>query len=187
LEGTYVRLEPIKPKHARELAKHAEAELFRYHVGAIPREQSVSALKEYVARVRTISQSVPYVIIARKTMKPVGVTTYMDIRSEHRCLEIGRTWIGKAWQGTHINPEAKLLLLEHAFERLGAERVQLKTDGRNLQSQRAIEKLGAAKEGVLRRHMRMPDGFQRDTVMYSILPDEWPTVKQGLIKRVSII
>ena len=184
LEGKYVKLEPIKPKHARDLAKHAEAELFQYHLAVRPREQSVAALKEFVDKHRGLENVVTFAIIARKTMKAVGTTSYMDIRTEHRALEIGMTWIGKEWQGTAINPECKLLLIEHAFERLGAERVQLKTDGRNLQSQAAILKLGAKKEGVLRRHMRMPDGFVRDTVMFSIIPEEWPSVKQGLIARL---
>jgi RimJ/RimL family protein N-acetyltransferase len=109
----------------------------------------------------------------------------MDIRPKHMGLEIGTTWIGRAHQGTKVNPESKLLLLAHAFERLGCERVQLKTDGRNLQSQHAIEKLGAVKEGVLRKHMIMPDGFVRDTVMYSIVAAEWPDVKRGLEARLA--
>ncbi|HVT14371.1 MAG TPA: GNAT family protein [Fimbriimonadaceae bacterium] len=187
LEGKFVRLEPLKPKHARELARHAVPDLFKYHLTLRPREQSVAALKEYIAHHRALKNTIGFTIVARETMKPVGSSSYMDIRDEHRGLEIGMTWIGKDWQGTAINPECKLLLLEHAFERLGAERVQLKTDGRNLQSQRAIEKLGAAKEGVLRKHMTMPDGFQRDTVMYSVIAEEWPAIKQRLIARLAAL
>lgn len=187
LEGKFVRLEPLRPKHARELAKHADLDLFKYHLTHRPREQSVAALKEYVTRHRALPFTLGFAIVARKTMKPVGSSSYMDIRSAHRGLEIGMTWIGKEWQGTAINPESKLLMLEHAFERLGAERVQLKTDGRNLQSQRAIEKLGAVKEGILRKHMTMPDGFQRDTVMYSITAAEWPAIKQRLIARLAAL
>ncbi len=111
----------------------------------------------------------------------------MDVRPAHRGLEIGYTWIARAYQGTRVNPECKYLLLRHAFEKLGAIRVQLKTDGRNLQSQHAIEKLGAVKEGVLRKHLILPDGYVRDTVMYSITDSEWPHVKSRLEARLGYI
>jgi len=111
----------------------------------------------------------------------------MDIRPEHHGLEIGATWIGKAYQGTSVNPENKYMLLRQAFERLGAIRVQLKTDGRNLQSQAAIAKLGAKHEGVLRKHVLLPDGYERDTVMYSITDDEWPAVKAALEERLGYV
>jgi RimJ/RimL family protein N-acetyltransferase len=104
----------------------------------------------------------------------------MNISRYDRGLEIGSTWLGKPWQRTGINTEAKYLLLRHAFEDLGAVRVQLKTDGRNTQSQRAIERLGAVREGVLRKYQRVWDGFVRDSVMFSITDDEWPAVKGRL-------
>src|SRR5262249_61359919 len=100
----------------------------------------------------------------------------MRISRKDRGLEIGNTWLGKPWQRTGINTEAKYLLLRHAFEDLDAVRVQLKTDGRNLQSQAAIERLGAVREGVLRKHMRVQDGVLRDSVMYSIIAGEWPAI-----------
>jgi RimJ/RimL family protein N-acetyltransferase len=117
--------------------------------------------------------------------RAVGGTTYMNISRCDRGLEIGSTWLGKPWQRTGINTEAKYLLLRHAFEDLGAVRVQLKTDGRNLQSQAAIERLGAVREGVLRKHMCLHDGFLRDTVVYSILDDEWPAVKARLEAKMA--
>ena len=104
----------------------------------------------------------------------------MDIQVENRSLEIGGTWYGVAYQHTPVNTESKFLLLRHAFEDLGCVRVQLKTDSRNLRSQRAIERLGAIKEGVLRNHMILPDGFLRDSVYYSIIDREWPGVKAHL-------
>lgn len=116
--------------------------------------------------------------------RAAGVTSYLDIRPRHRGLEIGHTWIARAHHGTRVNPEMKLLLLEHAFERLGCVRVQLKTDARNAQSRRAIEKLGAVREGVLRRHMILPDGFVRATVLYSITDAEWAGVRAGLEARL---
>ncbi|WP_288434935.1 GNAT family protein, partial [uncultured Deinococcus sp.] len=102
-----------------------------------------------------------------------GSTRYGEMRPAHAGLEIGWTWLHPRWHGSGINRRMKLLLLEHAFGDLGMERVQLKTDHMNLRSQRAIEKLGATREGVLRRHLRRPDGTWRDTVMYSLLREEW--------------
>jgi RimJ/RimL family protein N-acetyltransferase len=108
----------------------------------------------------------------------------LNIDLEDRSLEIGGTWYGLDYQGTLVNTECKYLLLKHAFETLGCIRVWLKTDARNLRSQRAIEKLGAIREGVLRNHMLLPDGYIRDSVVYSILPNEWPEVKTQLKTRL---
>jgi len=119
------------------------------------------------------------------TGEPIGSTSYLDIRPQHRGLEIGRTWIGKRWQGTVVNPESKYLLLRHAFESLGAVRVQFKTDANNIRSQRAIEKLGARREGVLRRYQVRSNGCHRDSVMYSIIDEEWPEVKARLEARLA--
>jgi RimJ/RimL family protein N-acetyltransferase len=123
-------------------------------------------------------------MVRQETGQSVGVTCYMDIRPAHRGLEIGSTWIARPYQGTRVNPESKYLLLRHAFENLGAVRVQLKTDGRNRQSQAAIAKLGAQREGVLRKHLILQDGYIRDTVMFSIIAEEWPAVKAGLETRL---
>ena len=109
-----------------------------------------------------------------------GSTSLLDIRTRDAGLEIGSTWYGKAFRRTHVNTATKLLLLTHAFDDLGAIRVQLKTDARNTRSQQAIERLGAVKEGVLRCHMIYPNGFVRDSVMYSITRNEWPDVRTRL-------
>jgi RimJ/RimL family protein N-acetyltransferase len=109
-----------------------------------------------------------------------GSTSFLDIRTRDAGLKIGSTWYGKAFWRTHVNTATKLLLLTHAFNELGAVRVQLKTDARNTRSQRAIERLGAVKEGVLRCHMIYPNGFVRDSVMYSITRDEWSAVRARL-------
>ena len=114
----------------------------------------------------------------------LGMSCYLDIRSDHRALEIGMTWYIEAVRGTRVNPECKLLLLGHAFEDLGAVRVTLKTDLRNEHSQAAIAKLGAVKEGVLRKHGIQPNGYVRDTVFYSVLDEEWPKVREGLLARL---
>ena len=115
----------------------------------------------------------------------VGSTRYGEIREADRGLEIGWTWYLPAVRGTWVNPAAKRALLAHAFEELGMLRVQLKCDARNIPSQRAIEKLGAVREGVLRMHLRLPDGFQRDTVIYSIVAPEWLAVRARLDERLS--
>ncbi|MGE0555287.1 MAG: GNAT family N-acetyltransferase, partial [Gemmatimonadales bacterium] len=109
-----------------------------------------------------------------------GSTRFLEIRRPDRALEIGWTWLGEASHRTAVNTETKYLLLRHAFEDLGARRVQLKTDGRNERAQRAIERLGAKKEGVLRLHRLMWDGHVRDSVYYSVIADEWPEVKARL-------
>ncbi|WP_233279353.1 GNAT family N-acetyltransferase [Microterricola pindariensis] len=115
----------------------------------------------------------------------IGSTSFIDVQPENASLEIGSTTYTPAvWSGP-VNPETKLLLLGYAFETLGAGRVQLKTDIRNTRSQRAIERLGARYEGVLRRHMRRDDGTVRDTVMFSIIAEEWPAVREALTKRVA--
>jgi RimJ/RimL family protein N-acetyltransferase len=107
----------------------------------------------------------------------------MDIDPPNACVEIGATWYTPTARGTSINPACKLLLLRHAFETLGCVRVTLKCDGRNLHSQRAITKLGATREGTLRKHRIQQNGFVRDTVMFSVIRDEWPTVRAGLEAR----
>lgn len=116
--------------------------------------------------------------------KIVGATRFMDIETQHRTLEIGGTWLAPAWQRSGINVEVKLLQLRYAFEELGAIRVALKTHHDNSRSQRAIEALGATREGVFRNHMIMPDGSYRHTVWYSITAEEWPDVKSRLLERL---
>lgn len=139
---------------------------------------------EYVRTMLALERTIPFVIIDARTSRPVGVTAYGDIREKHRGLEIGWTWLTASARGTRFNPQAKRLLLAHAYEVLGAHRVQLKTDARNLRSQAAISKLGATREGVLRKHMVMHDGYVRDTVMFSITAEQWPSVREQLDRRL---
>jgi len=182
LEGRFVRLEPLAASHAEALAEAASEELFAYHFP--PAELTAKGFTDQIAGLRANPSMLPFAQVLRETDRAVGITTYLDIQPHNHALEIGFTWIGTAWQGTAVNPEAKLLLLEHAFERLGALRVQLKTDLRNIQSQAALSKLGAIREGVLRKQMALPDGHQRDTVMFSITDDEWPAVRRRLEERL---
>ena len=184
LEGPTLRLEPLTLEHAPSLWPHVGPDTF-LHTLELPRDGSYEAFREWLGGTMSKPASLVFATVLAATDEPVGVTGYLEIRPEHRGLEIGRTWIGKAHQGSRVNPESKLLLFQHAFETLGAIRVQLKTDLRNLHSQRAIEKLGAAREGVLRRYQIRSNGAARDTVIYSVLADEWPALKARLEARLA--
>ena len=182
LEGSHVRLESLDLSHAEDLyAVGGDERIWRYMPR--PKLSSVADAQEMIEAAKAAAadgSQIPFAVIERKNGRAVGSTRYLDIRRWDRGLEIGWTWLGTAYQRTPINTECKYLLLRHAFEALGVIRVQLKTDLRNERSQRAIERLGAIREGVLRKHMVLWDGFIRDTVYYSILDDEWPGVRRQL-------
>jgi len=127
----------------------------------------------------------PFAVIHLASGRVAGATRYLNIMPKDRGLEVGGTWYGLEFQRTIVNTECKYLLLTHAFEILRCIRVQLKTDVRNVRSQRAIERLGAVKEGVLRNHMILPDGHYRDSVFYSILDTEWPAIKKSLEEKLA--
>lgn len=182
LAGRHVRLEPLSPAHHASLERAgADAEVWRWmtFLNADPRE----SVRQWCAALGAMSahgEAVAYAIVPTATGEAVGGTVLFDYSEAHRRLEIGYTWLAKpAWR-TAVNTEAKYLLLRQAFEPLGCGRVQLKTDARNVRSQTAIARLGAVREGVLRAHMIMPDGYVRDSVMFSIIAAEWPGVKARL-------
>jgi N-acetyltransferase len=182
LTGRVVRLEPLELGHLDDLAGVCgEPEIWKYFAGppALTREELrgwIGAKQEQQSKGTSLSFAVVSLIDGRA----VGSTSYLDLCPADQRLEIGSTWLGRPARRTAVNTECKYLLLRHAFEILGANRVQLKTDARNLRSQAAIERIGARREGVLRSHMVMHDGFLRDTVMYSIVAPEWPEVKSRL-------
>ena len=184
LEGPTLRLEPLAREHADLLWPKADPEIFRYSLEP-PRDASREAFEDWVRYCLTAPASALWTLFEKATGEAVGMSGYLEIRPPHRGLEVGRTWIARSHQGTRVNPESKYLLLRHAFEDLGALRVQLKTDLNNLHSQRAIEKLGAVREGVLRKYQTRSNGYVRDSVMYSILAEEWPAVKAGLEARLA--
>lgn len=184
LQNQHVTLEPIDHKHADDLIQVLDDSVFRY----MPMRSSVrtkNEVRRYVEFQQSRQNTIAFVVIDSATGKAIGSTSFMNIRAEHRGLEIGSTWIAQSARGTKINPSMKYLMLAHAFEELGAIRVELKTDARNAHSRAAILKLGAEYEGILRNHIIMPDGHLRDTVMYSIVPDQWLAVKNGLIARIN--
>jgi N-acetyltransferase len=167
------------------LWKIAEPDLMRF-MGLLWR--LCNSEDEFISHVADVIEQpgfVTFVFIDRSDGHVLGSSSYLDIRPQHRTLEIGSTWIGHQFQGTFVNPEAKLLMLRHAFEDLGCVRVQLKSDARNVQSRAAMTKLGAKFEGILRKHMINPDGFVRDTAMFSIIAEEWPQVRQSLEERLA--
>jgi N-acetyltransferase len=184
LEGPTIRLEPLSPEHIPALHAKVDPEIFQYTL-EWPRNLELDGFSDWIHASITAPASLPFAILIPATGEAAGMTGYLEIRPEHRALEIGRTWIARSCQGTRVNPESKYLLLRHAFETLGAVRVQFKTDLNNLHSQRAIEKLGAKREGVLRRYQTRANGLTRDTVMYSILEEEWPEVKARLEARLA--
>jgi N-acetyltransferase len=186
LEGEILRLEPLTEAHIPAMLGCTKSDYFKLFPYPKPSDDSPEDISRFLQEVIGLPFCLAYVMMLKESGEPVGSSSYLDIRSENRGLEIGRTWIMEDQRGTKVNPECKLLMLQHAFETLGCIRVQLKTDGRNLHSQRAIEKLGAVKEGTLRNHLIMPDGYQRDSVMYSILPDEWRGIRERLLERLGI-
>jgi RimJ/RimL family protein N-acetyltransferase len=187
LEHDHVRLESLRPEHFDGLAKVcADPALFRFmSFGSLSAPHQLHAWMEAVLREPEQGTGLAFAIVDRATGNVAGSTSYLDVRPGDRGLEIGRTWLGKNYQRSALNSECKLLLLGHAFDTLGALRVQIKTDLRNVQSQEAIARLGATREGVLRSHMVMADGYVRDTVMFSIVAAEWPHVRQGVIDRLA--
>jgi len=188
LEGKHARLEPLAPDHAVDLYDAgSDPEIWRY----LPRDPFADAgdTRRWIAEALAAAgegREVPFAIVARDSGRAAGSTRYLDIRPADRALEIGWTWVGAPWQHTAINTDYKYLLLRHAFETLGAVRVQLKTDARNLRSQAAIERIGALREGTLRKHMVVRDGTVRDSIFFSVTDDEWPGVKvrlEGILAR----
>ena len=182
LSGRAVRLEPLEPRHARDLFEAGrDSDLWAYLPRPAPETPSdMSDWIEEALAAQERGEEVPFALVDPASGRAIGSTRIGDIRRPHRGIEIGYTWIGRDHQRTAVNTEAKLLLLSHAFDDLGAVRVQLKTHRRNVTSQRAIARIGAVREGVLRRHMCVWDGHVRDTVMYSVVSEDWPAVRRRL-------
>jgi len=182
LTGKHVRLEPMTEEHVSGLAEIGLGQKF-WDFMLYGNIQTVEDMHNWVLDIlarATKGTDLPFVAIHLDSGRVAGATRYLNIVPKDRGLEIGGTWYGPEFQRTPVNTECKYLLLRHAFEILGCIRVQLKTDLRNERSQRAIERLGTVREGILRNHMILPDGRYRDSVFYSILDTEWPGVKKRL-------
>ena len=187
LEGQHVRLEPLDVRHLDGLcAVGLDPEL--WHWEAI-RKRSREDMQVYVRKAldeRQRGVSLPFATVFLETGQVIGSTRYLNMDPANRRVEIGATWIGRPWQRTAVNTEAKYLMLRHAFEVLRCFRVELKTDVLNERSRRAILRLGAKEEGILRRHVVTDTGRVRDTVYYSILDSEWPPVKAHLQAKLAV-
>lgn len=182
LTGKCVRLEPMTEAHIPALAEIGVGQTFWGFMlyGNMETEADMANWVREILSRASRGTDLPFVAIHLASGRAAGATRYLNIMPKDRGLEVGGTWYGSEFQRTAVNTECKYLLLKHAFETLGCIRVQLKTDLRNERSQRAIERIGAVKEGVLRNHMILPDGRIRHSVFYSILDTEWDEVKRKL-------
>lgn len=179
LESGPVRLEPLSQDHAQGLYNRGRSAA---DWAFMPRSCFVDLAdtRQWIDEALAAEGQLPFAIVETGKGRVVGSTRYLAIRAQHRSLEIGWTWLGSEWQRTAVNTRAKNLLLTHAFERLGCVRVEFKTDLRNTRSQAALERIGATREGVLRRHMIVQNNHVRDSVYYSVISDEWPQVRAHL-------
>lgn len=186
LEGQNVRLEPLSFEHLTDLAKVAfDPEIWRW---TSERAMSPRELRAYVERALAAARTgtvLPFATVSRAAGRAIGSTRFANFDAPNRRVEIGWTWLGRDWQRTAINTEAKYLMLTHAFEKLGCVRVELRTDVLNERSRAAIRRIGASEEGVLRKHAITSTGRVRDDVYYSIVDEEWPGVKAKLEARIA--
>lgn len=185
LQGETISLVPIEEHHFEELWEAADSpEIWTYTATKIQTKEDLRRTIQTAINKRNNGLEYTFVVMDQNK-KSVGCTSFLDIKEENNSLEIGSTWYNpKVWR-TRANTECKFLLLHHAFDSWKMRRVQLKTDSRNLRSQAAIERIGAKKEGILRKDRVISDGYVRDTVFYSILQDEWPEVKERLLVKLS--
>jgi len=184
LTGFGVTLRPYASSDAPALHAVSPPETFRYFPWQ-PADASLGAFEEFMRG--ALADAARLTFVVEHAGRVVGSTSYLEIRPKHLGVEIGATWYAPDRRGTIVNPASKLLLLAHAFDVLACERVQLKCDSRNTPSVRGITKLGATFEGTLRKHIVMPDGYLRDTAMFSIVRSEWASVREGLKKRVGVL
>ncbi|WP_411501639.1 GNAT family N-acetyltransferase [Brevibacillus centrosporus] len=181
LEGKYVRLEPLRHAHIEGIWEAGRYEnIWTYMSVKIDQLQDAVSFVETALRNEEEGIELPFAIIGQEDGKVIGSTRFLNIVRKDRGLEIGFTWLTPSVWKSAINTECKYLLMRHCFEQLGCIRVQLKTDSRNLNSQRAIARIGGVREGVLRNHVILPDGYVRDSVYFSITNTEWKNVQEKL-------
>ncbi|WP_253701503.1 GNAT family N-acetyltransferase [Bacillus sp. FJAT-27445] len=186
IEGLSVIIDPMDTSHVDALWEAAmPKEIWRFMVTKIDSRDEMEHAVKTALEEKIKGVQFPFIIRRKTDGKIIGSTRYLDISPQNMSLEIGWTWLNPSAWKTAVNTECKYLLLKTAFEELGFNRVQLKTDGRNQVSQKAIERIGAVKEGLLRQERKLQDGYLRDTVVYSILACEWPLVKENLLKKLS--
>jgi RimJ/RimL family protein N-acetyltransferase len=185
LQGYGVRLEPMTLAHAESLTAAArDGELWKLRVTSVPEPEQTVAYIQSALEGLAAGNRVPFVVVDEASGKIIGSTSYHDIIAPVGRLEIGYTWYAKSWQRSHVNTACKLMLMTHAFDTLGAGVVGWRTDNFNFASQRAIERLGAKKDGAIRHHALRRDGSVRDTVMYSVIAGEWPEIRVHLLYQM---
>ncbi len=179
LENDRIKLRSLVPDDLNNLLPiaHKNPDLLRYSPSSIGTQAQLKSYIETALLQRSQGIRYPFISFDKKAQAYAGCTSYGNISNANDRVEIGWTWIGREYQGTGLNKAQKHLMLSYAFDELGMQRVELKTDTRNQQSRRAMEKIGATAEGVLRSHTLMSDGFRRDTIYYSILASEWPNIR----------
>jgi len=181
LRGAHVTLEPLAPRHHDDLVEAVrDGELWKLTYTTVPLPEKMEAEIARRLALAHAGSMLPFAVIENASERAVGMTTYMNVDAVHRRLEIGSTWYRTRVQRTQLNTECKLLLLAHAFDVLDCIAVEFRTSAQNLRSRRAIERLGARCDGILRNHARHADGTLRDTVVYSIIAGEWPAVRLRL-------
>jgi N-acetyltransferase len=182
LAGDWVRLEPLSlERHLEPLASIAlDPDLWRWTLNAVETKDDLRRYLEDALREQAEGRSVPFATLDLATGRPAGCTRFGNIEPRHRRVEIGWTWVGREFQRSRVNTEAKLLMLQHAFETWGCQRVELKTNVLNQRSRSAMLRIGAKEEGILRKHALSDRGVPRDTVYYSVIEEEWAAVKARL-------
>jgi len=185
LRGRHIRLEPLTLNHHDGLCEIGlDAELWRWIPTPVRSREEMLDYIRLALQGQTEGNALPFANVEQTSGRVVGCTRYMNIDKANRHVEIGSTWIGKPWQRSAVNTEAKYLMLRHAFETLGCYRVELKTDALNQQSRNAILRIGASQEGIFRKHVLCWDGRLRDSVYFSIIDSEWPGVKARLEEKL---
>lgn len=185
LEGKLVKLVPMRKLHRNELIQAAsDGKLWELWYTLVPSENAIDNHIDSVLVEYSNDRALPFVVIDKASDKIIGSTRFLNVVPSHRRVEIGNTWYAKSYQKTGVNTECKFLLLSHAFEKLNCIAVEFRTHWHNFPSRNAIARLGAKQDGVLRNHQIEPDGALRDTVVYSILRDEWPTIKKSLLFKM---
>ncbi|MEZ4943978.1 MAG: GNAT family protein [Cyclobacteriaceae bacterium] len=186
LEGDLVRLVPLRKDFRDNLVLAAtDGELWKCWYTSVPSEKTIDAYTELVLDELIKDKALPFVVIEKKTNKVIGSTRFCNATPQHRRVEIGYTWYAKTYQKTGVNTECKYLLLTHAFDTLNCIAVEFRTHWYNTASRNAISRLGAKQDGVLRNHQIDAEGALRDTVVFSILREEWPTVRKSLLFKMN--
>ena len=188
LENEYVLLRPLRAEDIELLGHFAQTEpsIWKYSLLQVQNENDLVKYIEQAVEARSQKKEYPFIVFDKKKQQYAGSTRFYDIQLQFQTLQLGYTWYGAEFQGTHINPNCKLLLLEYAFETLNMERVEFRADNRNARSIKAMKNLGCIEEGILRNHLPTIDGGRRDSIILSILKSEWEAdVKKNLIARIA--